>query len=94
MSTVYDTIGLDYARLRRPDPRIAARIAAALGPAETVLNVGAGAGSYEPTDRRVTALEPSWEMIRQRPATPVQWSEAGRRPCPSLTTPSTPPWPC
>ncbi|WP_179380250.1 class I SAM-dependent methyltransferase [Jannaschia marina] len=66
MTALYDTIGVDYARLRRPDPRIAARIAEALGPAETVLNVGAGAGSYEPEGRRVTAVEPSAEMIRQR----------------------------
>jgi SAM-dependent methyltransferase len=65
--SAYDTIGVNYAQLRRPDPRIAARIAAALGPARIVLNVGAGAGSYEPADRRVTALEPSTEMIRQRP---------------------------
>lgn len=66
MSSVYDTIGLDYARLRRPDPRIAAALEAALGSAETVVNVGAGAGSYEPAGRRITALEPSAEMIRQR----------------------------
>lgn len=64
----YDTIGIDYAQLRRPDARIAAQIHAALGPARTVLNVGAGSGSYEPADRAVTALEPSAEMIRQRPA--------------------------
>ena len=68
MSAIYDTIGIDYARLRRPDPRIAAQIEAALGDARTVLNVGAGTGSYEPADREVTALEPSAEMIRQRPA--------------------------
>ncbi|MGE5721522.1 MAG: class I SAM-dependent methyltransferase, partial [Sphingomonadales bacterium] len=49
-----------------PDPRIAALIARALGPARTVLNVGAGTGSYEPADRQVTAVEPSLEMIRQR----------------------------
>ncbi|HEX8568727.1 MAG TPA: class I SAM-dependent methyltransferase [Caulobacteraceae bacterium] len=67
MATRYDTIGVDYSALRRPDPRIAAAVAAALGPSRTVLNVGAGAGSYEPADRRVTALEPSLEMIRQRP---------------------------
>lgn len=67
MTASYDTIGIDYARLRRPDPRIAARIEAALGDARTVLNVGAGTGSYEPADRAVTALEPSLEMIRQRP---------------------------
>ncbi len=67
MSAAYDTIGIDYARLRQPDPRIAARIEAALGDAKTVLNVGAGTGSYEPVGREVTALEPSAEMIRQRP---------------------------
>lgn len=68
MRAQYDEIGRNYASLRRPDPRIAAQIHAALGDAETVLNVGAGAGSYEPADRQVTALEPSSEMIRQRPA--------------------------
>ncbi len=68
MPTRYDTIGLNYSELRRPDPRIAARIEAALGRAETILNVGAGTGSYEPAGRHVTALEPSIEMIRQRPA--------------------------
>jgi SAM-dependent methyltransferase len=68
MAAKYDSIGIEYAALRRPDPRIAAQIAAALGPARTVLNVGAGAGSYEPADRTLTALEPSAEMIRQRPA--------------------------
>lgn len=67
MSTLYDTIGVDYANLRRPDPRIAALVEAALGDAQTVLNVGAGAGSYEPAGRTVTALEPSAEMIAQRP---------------------------
>ena len=66
-SARYDTIGLDYARLRKPDPRIAAAIEAALGNGRTVLNVGAGAGSYEPAGREVVALEPSVEMIRQRP---------------------------
>ena len=69
MSPPYDTIGLNYANLRRPDPRIAKRIVDALGDAWTVLNVGAGAGSYEPVDRAVTALEPSVAMIRQRPPT-------------------------
>ena len=66
MSALYDTIGLDYANLRRPDARIAARIEAALGNAKSVLNVGAGTGSYEPKNRDVTALEPSAEMIAQR----------------------------
>ena len=68
MPETYDEIGVDYARLRQPDPSIAAMIAAALGPARHVLNVGAGAGSYEPEGCRVTAIEPSQEMIRQRPA--------------------------
>jgi SAM-dependent methyltransferase len=68
MNKSYDTIGVNYAELRKPDPRIAKMIAAALGPAKTVLNVGAGAGSYEPADRQITAVEPSIEMIRQRPA--------------------------
>lgn len=65
---LYDRIGVGYAGWRRPDPRVAARIADALGPARTVLNVGAGAGSYEPADRAVVAVEPSAEMVRQRPA--------------------------
>lgn len=68
MSSLYDTIGLNYANLRQPDPRIARQIDAALGNAETVLNVGAGAGSYEPLDRRITSVEPSARMIDQRPA--------------------------
>jgi SAM-dependent methyltransferase len=66
MSATYDTIGLNYSELRKPDRRIAATILNALGSAETVLNVGAGTGSYEPADRRVTAVEPSLEMIRKR----------------------------
>lgn len=65
---LYDTIGINYANLRRPDPRFAAAIRQTLGDAQSVINVGAGAGSYEPADRDVTALEPSMEMIRQRPA--------------------------
>jgi SAM-dependent methyltransferase len=64
----YGVIGVDYAVYRRPDPRIAAQILRALGDAETVLNVGAGAGSYEPRDRQVTAVEPSATMRAQRPA--------------------------
>ncbi len=64
----YDRIGIGYGEHRRGDPRIAARIVAALGDARTVVNVGAGAGSYEPSDREVTAVEPSAAMIAQRPA--------------------------
>ena len=64
----YERHGLTYARHRRADPRIEARIHAALGDARTVLNVGAGAGSYEPADREVLAVEPSATMRAQRPA--------------------------
>jgi hypothetical protein len=64
----YAAIGKGYAHFRRPDPRIARFIEAALGDARTVLNVGAGAGSYEPTAREVTAVEPSRSMRDQRPA--------------------------
>jgi SAM-dependent methyltransferase len=65
---IYDRIGVGYSAIRRPDPRIAARLEAALGDARTVLNVGAGTGSYEPLRREVTAVEPSATMIGQRPA--------------------------
>ncbi len=64
----YGAIGNNYARFRQPEPHIAEQILLALGKAETVLNVGAGAGSYEPTDRQVTAVEPSATMRAQRPA--------------------------
>lgn len=64
----YGTIGQGYAGFRQPDPRIAAQLHAALGDAVHVLNIGAGAGSYEPEDRRVTPVEPSAEMRAQRPA--------------------------
>ena len=64
----YAAIGASYARYRRPDARIAARVSRALGAARTVLNVGAGAGSYEPADRQVTPVEPSASMRAQRPA--------------------------
>ena len=63
----YDTLGLGYTAVRGEDPRLAARIRAALGDARTLLNVGAGAGSYEPPDLDVTAVEPSAVMRAQRP---------------------------
>src|SRR3954468_18945083 len=65
---LYDSIGTTYTLTRRTEPRIAAQVWAALGDAETVLNVGAGTGSYEPSDRDVTAVEPSAVMRAQRPA--------------------------
>jgi SAM-dependent methyltransferase len=64
---LYDTIGASYTATRRTEPRIAARIWDALGDARTVLNVGAGTGSYEPPDRYVLAVEPSVLMRSQRP---------------------------
>ncbi|XBS70166.1 class I SAM-dependent methyltransferase [Acerihabitans sp. KWT182] len=64
----YGAIGRDYSRYRRPDPSVASLIKNALWPARTILNVGAGAGSYEPIDLQVTAVEPSASMRAQRPA--------------------------
>jgi SAM-dependent methyltransferase len=64
---VYDEIGVGYARFRRPEPRIEAAVHSALGAARQVVNVGAGTGSYEPGDRAVVGVEPSPQMIRQRP---------------------------
>jgi SAM-dependent methyltransferase len=66
MNALYDEIGINYAELRKPDHRIARIIEQALGDAKVILNVGAGAGAYEPTDRQLTAVEPSLEMIRKR----------------------------
>jgi SAM-dependent methyltransferase len=68
MSQLYDEIGIGYRHRRRPDPRLAAAITRALDRAETVVNVGAGTGSYEPADRPVVAVEPAMTMIRQRRA--------------------------
>ena len=68
-----DTMGRGYRAVRQPDPRLARKIVAAQGDSQTVVNVGAGAGSYEPVDRWVLAVEPSSVMIAQRPpsAAPV-----------------------
>ena len=80
MAARYDAIGRTYTATRGTDPRIAARIWDALGDARTVVNVGAGTGSYEPPDRDVTAVEPSAVMIAQRPpgaAPAVQASAEG-----------------
>jgi SAM-dependent methyltransferase len=63
----YDRIGLSYSAVRRADPRFETAIWNALGDAGIVLNIGAGAGSYEPRDREVIAVEPSPVMIAQRP---------------------------
>jgi SAM-dependent methyltransferase len=66
-SPEYDRIGVGYGLRRRPDPRLSAAIHEAIGQAATILNVGAGAGSYEPPDRSVVALEPSGVMLAQHP---------------------------
>jgi SAM-dependent methyltransferase len=66
--TLYDEIGAGYTGTRRADPRIAATIRRALGDAASVVNIGAGSGSYEPADVEVIPVEPSETMIRQRPA--------------------------
>src|SRR5262245_22281725 len=63
----YGTIGPGYSSYRQPDPRILACIGRVLGTARTVLNVGAGSGSYEPVNREVIAVEPSASMRAQRP---------------------------
>jgi Methyltransferase domain len=78
----YDAIGLTYSATRRTEPRIAAQVWAALGDARTVVNVGAGTGSYEPSDRDVTAVEPSAVMRAQRPlgAAPCVAARAERLP--------------
>jgi SAM-dependent methyltransferase len=80
----YDVIGRAYAAYRQPDPRIHAQIDDALGDAVTVLNVGAGTGSYEPTDRVVVSVEPSPVMIGQRApdAAPVVRARAEALPVP------------
>lgn len=66
-SSIYNRIGDGYSVGRREDPRIAARIWAALGDARSVVNIGAGTGSYEPREREVVAVEPSEVMVAQRP---------------------------
>jgi SAM-dependent methyltransferase len=71
VSERYETIGRSYAATRREDPRIARRIHEALGDARSVVNVGAGTGSYEPVDRYVIAVEPSDVMAEQRPPSRV-----------------------
>jgi hypothetical protein len=79
---LYDTIGVTYTVTRRTEPRIAEQVWAALGDAQTVVNVGAGTGSYEPPDRDVTAVEPSAVMRSQRPE--------GAAPCVTATAESLP----
>ena len=78
MKSLYDTIGKGYSLGRRTDPRVAASIHIHLEGAASIVNIGAGAGSYEPEAVQLTAVEPSIEMIRQRPegAHPVRQASA------------------
>lgn len=85
---LYDAIGKTYAVGRRTEPRIAARVWQALGDAESILNVGAGTGSDEPTGRRVVAVEPSAVMRSNVPPAPPPASRAQLRPYHLPTTPS------
>lgn len=87
----YDRIGIGYRQVRLPDPRLSALIHSALAGASTVVNVGAGTGSYEPTDAAVTAVDPSRVMLDQHPGTVKVL--AGAEQLPFLTSPSTPRWP-
>jgi SAM-dependent methyltransferase len=82
MEARYDTIGHGYAGTRREDPAIRSALERAIGAARTVVNVGAGAGSYEPADRHVIAIEPSDTMASQRPRhlAPAIRASAGRLP--------------
>ena len=82
---LYDAMSSNYVSTRHADPRIAQRIQNSLGTAQSILNVGAGTGNYEPTGRRVVAVEPSAEMIAKRPANsgPVLRAAAEDLPFPS-----------
>lgn len=66
MPTLYDAIGTRYSHSRRPDPRIATVLNTEIGQASSIVNIGAGVGSYEPRDRALVAVEPSWVMVSQR----------------------------
>jgi SAM-dependent methyltransferase len=81
---LYEQIGGGYTRHRHPDPRIAAQLDEALADARRIVNVGAGAGSYEPCDRHLVAVEPSTVMLAQRPAdaAPAVRGLAEALPCP------------
>ena len=83
--TLYDRIGCDYAQFRRPDQRIASAVHAALGDAARVANIGAGAGSYEPSGRTVIAVEPSELMVRQRPLGAAPYLKASAEALPLRT---------
>lgn len=90
--TIYDTIGVTYNNSRRADPRIAVQICTALGDCASVINVGAGTGSYEPP-QTVFAIEPSSVMIAQRPAGSARFCKRLQSPFHSPMTRPTLQWP-
>jgi SAM-dependent methyltransferase len=87
LATLYDKIGGTYSGRRQADPRIAAAIEGAVANCNSILNVGAGTGSYEPATRFVVAVEPSRTMIAQRPvgAAPVVQGRAEALPFPDCS---------
>ena len=89
----YGRHGQGYAARRRAEPRIAGLVMQALGGGHSVLNVGAGAGSYEPADRWVVAVEPSEAMVAQRPPGAGRVVRAVADSLPLVTPSSMPPWP-
>jgi SAM-dependent methyltransferase len=84
-AAAYDRIGIGYAGVRRPDPRIAAQIDAALGDASSVVNIGAGTGSYEPTECMVAAVERSTVMLEQHAPGLLVQGDAVRLPFPDAS---------
>jgi len=85
MGSSYDRIGIGYREIRRPDPRLESLIADALDGARSVVNVGAGAGSYEPATARVVAVEPSAVMLAQHPGLTRVQASAESLPFPAGT---------
>jgi SAM-dependent methyltransferase len=87
LTTLYDKIGVTYSGRRQRDPRIAAAIESAVADCTSILNVGAGTGSYEPASRFVVAVEPSRIMVAQRPvgAAPVVQACAEALPFPDCS---------
>src|ERR1700684_4014152 len=84
-SAAYDRLGVGYQNVRRPDHRLGRMIEDALDDAETILNVGAGTGSYEPADRQVVAIEPSAVMLAQHAGARRVRGEAESLPFPDGT---------
>lgn len=62
----YDGKNHNYSAIRKADPRIGLHVGRSLENCRTILNVGAGTGSYEPDDKFVIAVEPSSDMRAKR----------------------------